>query len=176
LLVESERSAASRRARIYGEVIGVGASGSRATVNAWSPDPDGIARSMQNALLPSATVADDVVAVFATSNGSPDLDVTESAAIDGVFKRPVPVVSLKGAVGESSASGAASIVAALIAGGEGRLPPTVGWQERDPACPVAVSARVREIPRGVFVVNAVGSGGTNYSAALRVERSPDSRL
>jgi 3-oxoacyl-[acyl-carrier-protein] synthase II len=167
LLLESEASAVARGARSYGEVLGVGATGSPATINSWPNDPNGLERAMLAALAPVGVSPDEVVALFATANGSPDLDRLESAAVGATFARPIPVVSIKGATGESSASGAASIAAGLLAVGAGRLPPTVGWRERDPACDVSVTADTRECEPGVFMVNTVASGGTNYSAVFR---------
>jgi len=167
LLLESEASAAARGARSYGELLGVGATGSPATINSWPNDANGLERAMRAALATVRVSPDEVVALFATANGSRDLDRLESAAVGATFGRPIPVVSIKGATGESSASGASSIAAGLLAVGAGRLPPTVGWQERDPACDVSVSAETRECEPGVFMVNTVASGGTNYSAVFR---------
>ena len=89
---------------------------------------------------------DSVDAVFATANGSPLLDRLEAAAIGDVFDdRPVPVTSLKGALGEFGASGAAGVVAGLSAVARGVMPPTAGFavgrsrvpreRQRRPAAP-----------------------------------------
>jgi 3-oxoacyl-[acyl-carrier-protein] synthase II len=168
LLLESERSAAARNVRVYGEVVGIGATGSRAGINEWPADPAGLCRAMTDACSQARVAAHDAVAVFGAADGSPDLDRMESTAINTAWGgRRIPVVSLKGAIGESSSGGIASIVAGLVGIAAGRLPPTVGWAEHDALCDVEVSAAARDCPAGVFLVNSVASGGANYSVAIR---------
>ena len=47
------------------------------------------------------------------------------------------------------------------------VPPTVGFSAPDPECPVNVSSDARPVGGGTFMVNAVASGGTNYSLVAR---------
>lgn len=171
LLLESAGSAEARAARVYGELLGVGAGGSTTTaINRWPEEPDGPVRAMRLALADAAVPPAEIAAVFASANGSPDLDRVEAAAIGEAFgERPVPVVSLKGAIGESGAGGAAGIIAGLLALKAGRVPPTAGWSEADPAaCGVAPSATAREVSGRTFLVNSIASGGTNYAMVVRV--------
>ena len=84
-----------------------------------------------------------IAAVMATSNGSPLLDRLEAEAISEVFgTRQLAVASVKGAVGESGAAGAASLVAGLLSMAGGSVLPTAGLMEKDPACLVHVSSSV----------------------------------
>ena len=116
LLFEAADAAAARGARVYGELVGIGMTASRAELNGWPIDPSGTARAMQMALDEAGMGAEQVDAVFAAANGSKQLDALEAAAIRSVFgPRDVPVVSLKGAIGESGTAGAAALVAALLA-------------------------------------------------------------
>lgn len=171
LLLESGRSAAARSAAPYGELLGVGASASPAKVNAWPADPAGLVRAMLAALTDAGLRAADVDAVFGTADGSPHLDALEAAAIDEVFGgRRVAVTSLKGAIGESGAAGVASIAAGLLLLPSGVVPPTAGWAEADPACPVDVAAWARPTAGDTFMVNSVASGGTNCSVVVRAFR------
>ena len=94
---------------------------------------------MSLALDHSGLAPSDVAAVFASANSTPALDAVEAAAIADVFgPSNVPVVAVKGALGECGASSAGSLVAAIGALRSGQLPPTVGTQMLDPACPVDV--------------------------------------
>jgi 3-oxoacyl-(acyl-carrier-protein) synthase len=167
LLVESAASAAARGVRVHGELLGLGAASCAVAVNAWPNRAEPIARAMRVALEDAGVSAADVAAVWGTANGSLDLDAIEADAIGQVFGRMVPVVSIKGAIGEQGAAGAAAIVAGLVALGDRRLPPTAGWREADPACPVDVSCETRLVDGAVFVVNAAASGGAIYSAVIR---------
>jgi 3-oxoacyl-[acyl-carrier-protein] synthase II len=169
LLVERIGAAALRGARAYGEVLGSGAASASVAVNAWPAHPSDIARAMTAALEESGVAAADVSLVIAAANGSSDLDRVEGAAIRAVFgTRDVPVVSLKGAIGESGAGGAAAIAAGLLALKAGEVPPTAGWSERDPAIDVDVSRERRRVDGTLFLVNSIASGGAMYSSVVRV--------
>src|SRR5207248_123845 len=50
LVIESRTVAARRGARIYGELLGIGAAGSPAGLNRWPSDAAGLARAMRLAL------------------------------------------------------------------------------------------------------------------------------
>jgi 3-oxoacyl-[acyl-carrier-protein] synthase II len=168
LLLEAADAAVARGARVYGELLGVGMTASRAKLNGWPLEASGTARAMQIALDDAGVGSADVDAVFAAANGSKRLDAIEAEAIRTVF-RPydVPVVSLKGAVGESGAAGAVALAAALLTLANGALPPTVGFSAADPDCAVNVSSDARSVRGRTFVVNAIASGGTNYSLVAR---------
>ena len=173
LLLEEAGAASRRGARVYGEILGVGATASRAAPNGWPADPSGLTHAMHLALADADVPIEQVGAVFATADGSPELDALEAVAIRAAFgSRRVPVTSLKGAIGESGASGMAAVVAGLLTVSSGRVPPTVGWSEPDPACDVNVSGQTQPSSGDVFLVHSVASGGTNYAAVVRVER-PD---
>jgi len=146
----------------------MGMTASRAALNGWPDDPSGIARAMQMALDEAGLSAGGVHAVFAAANGAKRLDALEAAAIRSVFgSTAVPVVSLKGAIGESGAAGAAALVAGLLTMKDGVVPPTVGFSVRDSECGVNVSSEVRPARGTTFMVNAIASGGTIYSIVAR---------
>ena len=81
--------------------------------------------------------------------------------------RDVPVVSLKGAIGESGTAGAAALAVALLTMVDGVVPPTVGFSAPDPDCLVNVSSEAQPVGGPTFLVNAVASGGTSYSLLAR---------
>jgi 3-oxoacyl-[acyl-carrier-protein] synthase II len=169
LLLESASAADARRARVYGEIVGVGASASKTAVNGWPADGAGLVKAMRLALCDAKLSADEIAAVMGTSNGSPILDRQEADAIVEVFgRRSVPVASVKGAIGESGASGAASLILGLLSIAGGTIVPTVGFLEKDPAVELCVSGRSQRTQGETFLVNSVASGGTNYSLAIQV--------
>jgi 3-oxoacyl-[acyl-carrier-protein] synthase II len=168
LLFETADAAAARGARVYGELLGIGMTASRAELNGWPLDASGTVRAMQMALDDAEMAASAVDAVFATANGSKRLDTLEAAAIRTVFgSRDVPVVSLKGAIGESGTAGATALAVALLTMVDGVVPPTVGFSTPDPDCPVNVSSEAQPVGGPTFLVNAVASGGTSYSLVAR---------
>jgi 3-oxoacyl-[acyl-carrier-protein] synthase II len=180
VVLETSSAAARRGAAVYGEVLGVGASSNDCPLNGWPTEPCGIVRAMTAALTQGGVTADDVTVVFASANSTPALDRAEALAIQQVFgARRVPVVSIKGAVGEFGAVGAASLMAALLCLRRGTLPPTVGFAQPDPGCPVDVSASARPSDGRLALINATADGGAQFSLLVRafaadeVERRPN---
>ncbi len=168
LLIESASSATARGARTYGEIVGIGATASKTALNGWPADRSGLVRAMRLALADANVGPDEVAFVIGTSNGSPHLDLQEAEAIGEVFgAHSIPVASLKGALGESGASGAAGLIAGLLSMAAGELVPTVGLLAPDPSLPVRVAGVSQPVVGSTFLVNSVASGGTNYSIAVR---------
>ena len=79
------------------------------------------------------------------------------------------MTSIKGAIGEFGAAGSAACAAALLCGAVGQVPPIVGLVE-----PGAAASRLRlvrrstPLPSPLVLVNSFASGGTLFSAVLRV--------
>jgi 3-oxoacyl-(acyl-carrier-protein) synthase len=173
VLIESATAAGEREARLYGEILGVGAAASPAPLNAWPADPSGLVRAMRLALSDGGLGPVEIAAVMATASGSPELDRLEAEAIGEVFgPRTVPVVSVKGAIGESGAAGTAGLIAGLLSLPDGVVVPTAGFEQADSTCPpvVGVSRLVQPVSGDTFLVNAAGIGGTHYSLAVRAIR------
>ena len=126
---------------------------------------------MREALAQAGVTPEEVAVVFASANSSIALDRVEAAALAQVFgPSGVPVVALKGAIGECSAAAAGSLVAAILALRSGTIPPTAGYELADPDCPVDVSRTARPLAprhRTVALVNSFASGGANFSFVVR---------
>jgi len=175
LVLESAAAASDRGARVYGTVVATGAAASDVRLNDWSEDPADLARCMRLALEAGGVRPDDIRFVMASANSTRVLDRAEAEAITDVFgARGVPVGSVKGAIGESGASGAASVLAAVHALRRGVIPPATGCEQLDEDCPVDVAPVARSLARppdgGLAMVNSFASGGTNYS--LLIGRPP----
>jgi 3-oxoacyl-(acyl-carrier-protein) synthase len=169
LVAENWSRAQDRSATIYAEIIGVGGTSSPCGINQWPRDPTHLARSMELALEEADTRPQDIGVVFASGNGAIELDRTEASAIRDVFgEAGVKVVSIKGALGESGTTGAASLAAAILSLREQRIPPTVGLEELDPACAVDASPEARPIEGTRGLINSFASGGANYSVVVEV--------
>ncbi len=170
-VVEDAARAEARQATVLAEVVGVGASSGITGVNAWPTDPAPLVRCMQAAMDEAGVDPGEVGAVYASANGAKDFDRLEAAAVSAAFGgRPVLTTSLKGSVGEGGMAGAASLVAAVLAGRRGLVVATAGLSQPDPACaPLGwVVGKPRPLPSPYVLVNAFASGGTNYSVVLRI--------
>jgi 3-oxoacyl-[acyl-carrier-protein] synthase II len=176
LTFESEASARRRGVPVLGELLGTGATGSTARINAWPEDPSDMVRAMRDALQMADLRPADVGVVFASANSNSVLDRVEAEAIARVFGPfAVPVVSIKGATGEGAAASLASLVASIACLPKGEIPPTVGLEEIDARCPVDASPEKRAARNTVAMINAFASGGTNYVLVLRVNSEPRTR-
>lgn len=152
-----------------GEILGVAMASAAVPVNAWPGRAEPLARVMREAIADASLTPADIGVVYACANATTVLDATEAAALSIVFAGMQPVVtSIKGALGESGASGAAACAAALLCGAAGRVPPIAGLTE-----PVAEAASLRlartgaAAPGTIALVNSFASGGALASVVLR---------
>ena len=168
LVVETSASATARGVAPLGEILGVGGGASECQLHAWPMEPTGIVRVMRAALDDAGIVPADVSVVFGAANSTPALDRVEALALEEVFgARGVPVVSIKGAIGEFGAVGAASLTAALACLRRSTLPPTVGFDQPDSECRVDVAGCTRPIEGQVALINATADGGAQFSLVVR---------
>lgn len=170
-ILEDLARAEARQAPVLAEVIGVGASSGLTAVNAWPTQAAPLVRCMRAAMAEAGISPDEVGAVYAAANGAVDFDRLEAEAILEAFDgRPVVTTSVKGAVGEGGMAGAASLVAAVLAGGRGLVAPTAGLTLADPTCPALgwVIGLPEPLVSPYVLVNSFASGGANYSVVVRI--------
>lgn len=156
----------------HAAILGTGAASDTSGINAWPDDPDTLARAMSLALEDAGLTAADVDVIYASANATPKLDYIEARALALLFGRRPVVTSIKGAIGESGATGAAACAAALLCGAAGKVPPIAGLRDPDSAASALNLARaVVDAPGDIALVNSVASGGAVYSAVLRTPRT-----
>jgi len=162
----------ARGARLYGEVLGVGAASAACRINAWPDEPEPLVRTMSLALDDAGLAPGDVDVVYAAANATRALDHVEARALSALFAgSPTVITSIKGALGESGASGAAACVAAVLCGAVGRVPPIAGLREPDPdARALRLAMTAADAPGEIALVNGVASGGALFSVVLRIVR------
>jgi 3-oxoacyl-[acyl-carrier-protein] synthase II len=155
--------------RSYAELLGTGAQSAAVAINAWPADPEPLVRTMRAALQDAQIEARDVHAVYASANGTA-LDAVEIEALREVFAGSRPqVTSVKGAIGEFGASGAASLVAALLCGSAGEIAPVAHLDRLDAAAESLQVVRQRAPLAGpIVLINSFGSGGALFSVVVRL--------
>ncbi len=154
----------------HGQILGAAAAGAAVPLNAWPDKPSTLARTMTLALEDAGLTAADVDVVYASANATPTLDATEAAALTTLFAGSRTVVtSVKGALGESGMSGAASCAAAFLCGRAGWVPPIAGLEAPDPAAAgLNLASAPVPVPGPIVLVNSFASGGALFSVVLRV--------
>ncbi|MDI9836409.1 ketosynthase chain-length factor [Streptomyces sp. KAU_LT] len=166
LVMESEESARSRDARIYGEVAGYAATFDPAP---GSGRPPGLRRAIELALADARMDAGDIDVVFCDAAADPELDRAESEAITAVFgPHGVPVTAPKTMTGRLY-SGAAplDLATALLSLRDGVIPPTVHVTPAPEHTLDLVTDRPREARLRSALVLARGHGGFNSAAIVR---------
>ena len=165
LMLEELEHARQRGVRIYGEILG-GATASDRHPGAHQ----GLARTMCRALEASSTDPTAIDLLLAEGSGSQLGDLVEARAIAEVFGqrgRRVPVTCPKSIYGHLyGASCASELACGLLAMETGLVPPTLGYAEPDPECPLHIVTRAQERAVSRVIVNARSREGVNVSLVV----------
>lgn len=177
MLVFEEAGRARRRgAPILAEFLGYGVTSDAFHMTA--PDPSGTAgaRTIRAALEAAEVGPDDVDYVNAHGTATPQNDSAETAAIKvalGRRAREIPVSSIKSMIGHClCASGAIEAVATVLTIRDGRIPPTIHYENADPACDLDYVPNVaREGRVDVALSNSFAFGGNSSVVVFASERA-----
>ena len=166
LVLEELDHALARNAKIYGEVVGYGATCDAYHITA--PDPKGTwsAACIQQALADADMTPEQVDYVNAHGTSTPLNDSGETAAIHQVFgdhAKNLMVSSTKSMTGHLlGASGAVEAMFSVLALKDGYVPATINYQVPDPACDLdIVPNEGRQADIKVAISDSLGFGGHN---------------
>ena len=170
MVLESADHARKRGTIPLGYILGYGSAADAHHPTAPHPQAAGLGRAMAAALRPSGLGASDVAFISAHATATPAND-----AVEGAFAASLPgkpkVYGLKGAVGHClGAAGAVEAVLALAHLRRGRLCPTHGFQEPDPALGLIPAMEDLAVSGDAALSFSLGFGGNN--AALLLGLSP----
>lgn len=166
LALETLESAQKRGAKIYGEIIGYGASCDAYHITAPSPDASGAAGSMKNALLDAQINKEDIDYINAHGTSTPQGDIAEVKAVKEVFgdhAYKLNMSSTKSAMGHLlGAAGAVESIICLQAMESGIVPPTLNLENPDEGCDINLTPNTpQERSMSCTMSNSFGFGGTN---------------
>jgi 3-oxoacyl-[acyl-carrier-protein] synthase II len=172
VILEEHERAVRRGARIYGELLGYGATADAYHITDPRPDGDGMARAMDAALADARLSPDEVDYVNAHGTATTVGDPAETRALKRVFGERasrVPVTSTKSVTGHLlGAAGAVEAIACLCAMRDGVAPPTANLENPDPECDLDyVPLVARELPIRTAMSNSFGFGGHNATLVFR---------
>jgi len=171
LVVEELEHATARRAHIYAEVLGFGATCDAYHITAPEPEGTGPARSMTLALADGGLQPDAVDYINAHGTSTPLNDAMETRAIKralGDHAAAVAVSSTKSMIGHLlGASGGVELVQTALTIDRGVIPPTINYETPDPECDLDyVPNTARETDVRVAMCNSFGFGGHNASIVI----------
>jgi len=172
LILEEREQALKRGVKIYAEVIGYAANGDAYHMTAPSPEGEGAARCMRLALKDAGIAPSDIDYINAHGTSTEYNDANETTAIKTVFGEQaakLAVSSTKSMTGHLlGAAGAVEGVYSVLALRDGVLPPTINYENPDPACDLDyVPNKARKAAIEVALSNSFGFGGTNACAIFR---------
>ena len=174
-VLEERETALARGARVYGEILGYGATCEafhRVRLDESGEEP---ARAMELAMEDAGIGPREVdyVSLHGTSTVSNDRIETRAVRIAlGSRADRVPSSALKSMIGHpQGASGAAGVAATLLAMRDHWVPPTINRDEPDPECDLdVVPGAGREARIDTALCNTIGFGSKNAALVLRVLR------
>lgn len=170
LILEELENAKKRGANIYGEIIAYSNTCDAYHVTAPHPQAIGATRAIAETIAQAKTAginpSESTIYVNAHGTSTPLNDKAESLAIKNAFNTDIDQVlvsSTKSMTGHMlGAAGAVEAIAALLALKNSIIPPTIGYQEKDPDCDLDyVPNHSRNQHLDLALSTSLGFGGHN---------------
>ena len=166
ILLEEYEHAKKRNAKIYAEMCGYGATSDAYHITSPSPDGEGGARAMINAMNDAHIKPEELDYINTHGTSTPLNDKFETMAIKkalGEHAKKVMISSTKGNTGHLlGAAGAVEAIATIKALQEGFVPATIGYKVPDEECDLDVVPNVgRNINIKYAMSDSLGFGGHN---------------
>ena len=170
LLMMSAETARRRGLRGIGSVVGWGAANDATHVTAPARDGCGLIQAVRRAMEKASIGPDDIAAINAHGTGTVYNDAMESTAFEAVFgSRPIPLNSIKGAIGHTlGAAGGIEVAVGLRSLADRTLPPTAGFGDPMEKCVFSVSPFPQKIGGIHLLSTNSGFGGINAALILKV--------
>ncbi len=166
LVLESEAHAKERNARIYGEVVGYGASADAYHITAPQENGEGAILAMRAALSDAGISPRQVNYLNAHGTSTQLNDRSETLAVKQVFRESaydVAISSTKSMTGHLlGAAGAIEAIFCTKAVETGTIPPTINYAVPDPECDLNYTPNnARKLDVQYAMSNSFGFGGHN---------------
>lgn len=171
LALEELEHARYRKAKVYGEILGFARNFFPSQKGKYYHSAEGIVDVMKKSLAKAKSKPDEIGLICSGANSSPYGDKIETLALQEVFGdyiHNIPVTAVKSMLGEGySVSGSFQIMAGLLAINRGIVPPTINYQEADPACNLDyVPNKSRGIEINTVMINTFSPYGNNTSLVI----------
>lgn len=168
LILEEYEHAKNRDAKIYGEIIGFGTSTDGAHIT--NPTHETMGMALELAIKDAGISPDEIGYINAHGTATIQGDIAESRATYDVFKRKVPVSSLKSYTGHTlGACGAIEAMLSLKMLNEGWYAPTINLNNVDENCAPLdyITGKGRNIDTNIIMSNNFAFGGINTSLIFK---------
>jgi len=171
LIVEELEHARARGAKIYAEVLGYSLNNDAFHMTAPLPDGESCIRAMRHALTDAQLAPEQIDYINAHASSTQLNDSAETMSIKQVFgehARKIPVSGTKGYTAHPlGATGAIEATICALALDRQWIPPTINYQNPDPACDLdVVPNHGRAAALNHVMSNSFGFGGINACVVL----------
>ena len=172
IILEEYEHAIKRGAKIYGEIIGFGATTDAYHITSPCPDGECAAKAMQKAIKNANIKPEEIDYINAHGTSTHLNDSTETKAIKlalGEKSKEVMVSSSKGNLGHLlGAAGAVEAIICVKTLENQIVPPTINYKEKDEECDLdIVPNEPRKTKLNIVMSNSLGFGGHNSSIILK---------
>lgn len=172
VILEELDHALKRGANIIAEVAGYGMSGDAFHLTQPSPEGEGAARAMKEALIDAGMKPEDIDYINAHGTSTEYNDKFETLAIKATFGEhayKLTVSSTKSMTGHLlGAAGGIEAIACALAIRDQIIPPTINYETPDPDCDLDyVPNQARKAELQAVMSNSFGFGGHNASIILK---------
>ena len=172
--LERRDIAHKRGARVYGEVLGTGASTTTAGINACDADGRATANAVRAALANAGLQPRDLGAVLAHGAAYEPQDRSEAAGLAaalGEAAGSVPVTATKGVTGNMGAASGLADLAVLMCLKAAEVPPILNCDRPDPAVKLnLVRGKPQPLTKDVVLATTLAIGGQAAAAVIRINR------
>lgn len=166
VILEEYHHALNRGAKIYGELMGYGASADAYRITDMHPKGLGAIIAMKKAIQDAGLTIYDIDYINAHGTSTLQNDMTETLAIKEVFgesARQIPISSNKSMLGHTiAAAGAIECVLTLMGINDSVMLPTINYEFPDPKCDLFyVPNNAIKKSHKIALSNSFGFGGQN---------------
>jgi 3-oxoacyl-[acyl-carrier-protein] synthase II len=171
IIIESEKHARERGARIYAGVSGYASRADANHLTGPHREGRGLSAAIRAAFLDAEMDFSELDYINAHGTGTPYNDLMETKAIKNVFGETayrIPVSSTKSMLGHSfGAAGVIEAICCMLAIRSGVVPPTINFHEKDTECDLDYTVNVAaEKKVRVAMSQSAGFGGQNSAVVF----------
>lgn len=171
MVLESERHAVERGAKIYGRIMGYASRADANHLTGPHREGRGLVSAMEQAISEAGIKPEEIDYINAHGTGTIYNDRMETIAIKKVFGETayhIPVNSTKSMLGHSfGAAGAIEAICCLLSIRDKKIHPTINYMEKDPECDldyVPNAARAHDV--NIAMSLSAGFGGQNSALVI----------
>lgn len=172
VILEELEHAKKRRATIYGELVGYGATCDAYHITAPDPSGEAPAKAMSIALEDAGVSLDQRIYLNAHGTSTKLNDWTETQAVKNTFgekAKDIFISSTKSITGHAlGAAGAIEFISCCLVINNKIIPPTINYENPDPECDLNYTPnQAKELDVSVAMSNSLGFGGHNATLLVK---------